>query len=195
MEPVGQGVKKEAADELVGPELHDLDGAVLAIVFPGEGDVIVVEVDETTVGDRDAMGIATEIGENLSGSAERLLGVDDPIDAPHGGEASGEGDRPGEGCEIAEEVQGAGVEGGGQTLEEQAPEQPGERFDGQEEVRSAGDPSRAIIRETAARNDAMDMGMVGQRLAPSVQDSDGRRSRRRAGVDWRRASSSLASRP
>lgn len=75
-----------------------------------------------------------------------------------------EGGRLGQGCEIAEEVQGAGVEGGGQTFEEQASEQPGERFDGQEEVWSAGDPARAIGREAAARHDAVDVGMVRQRL-------------------------------
>ena len=43
MEAIGQHVKEKAADELVGFELHDLGGAVLTIVFPGEGDVIVVE--------------------------------------------------------------------------------------------------------------------------------------------------------
>ncbi|MFK4649796.1 hypothetical protein ABIF96_008426 [Bradyrhizobium ottawaense] len=91
---------------------------------------------------------------------------------PHSDEVSCEGGRLGQGCEIAEEVQGAGVEGGGQTFEEQASEQPGERFDGQEEVWSAGDPVRAIGREAAARHDAVDVGMVRQRLPPGVEDGD-----------------------
>ena len=34
MEAVGQRVKQEAADELVGLELHDLCRAVLAVVLP-----------------------------------------------------------------------------------------------------------------------------------------------------------------
>lgn len=46
VEPVGQRMKKEAANELVGPELHDFCCAVLAIVLPGKGDMIVVESDE-----------------------------------------------------------------------------------------------------------------------------------------------------
>ena len=66
------------------------------------------------------MGIAAEIGENLCGTAKGPLGVDDPADTPHGDEVSCEGSRLGQGCEIAEEVQGAGVEGRGQTFEEQA---------------------------------------------------------------------------
>ena len=84
----------------------------------------------------------------------------------------GEGGGIGQGCEIAEEAQGAGVEGGLQTFEEQAAEQPGERLDGQEEVRPAGDPARAIGREAAARHDAMDVGMMRQRLSPGMQDGD-----------------------
>jgi hypothetical protein len=80
VETVGQHMKQEAANELVGLELHDLCRAVLAIVFPREGDMIVVECDEPAVGDRDAMGVAAEIGQDLCGSAEGPLGVNNPSD-------------------------------------------------------------------------------------------------------------------
>ena len=82
--------------------------------------MILVEGDEPAVGDGDAMGVAAEIGQHLRGPAEGPLGVDDPVDAPHGVEVGCEGSRLGQSCEIAEEAQGAGVEGGGQTFEEQA---------------------------------------------------------------------------
>ena len=39
--------------------------------------MLAVEGDEPVVGDGDAMGVAAKIGENLGGSAERSLGVDD----------------------------------------------------------------------------------------------------------------------
>ena len=39
VETVGERVKQEAANELVGLELHDLCRAVLAIVLPAEGDM------------------------------------------------------------------------------------------------------------------------------------------------------------
>jgi len=172
MEAIGQRVKQEAADKLVGFELHDLCRAVLAVVLPGEGDMILVEGDEPAVGDCDAMGIAAEIGENLCGTAKGSLGVDDPADAPPGDEVYGEGSRLDQECKIAEEVQGAGVKGRAQTFQEQASEQPGEWFDGQEKIRSAGDPARPIGRETAARHDAVDVGMMRQRLPPCVQHGD-----------------------
>ena len=42
--------------------------------------MVVVAGLDAAVGDGDAMGIAAEIGENLRGSAEGFLGVDDPCD-------------------------------------------------------------------------------------------------------------------
>ena len=43
---------------------------------------------------------------------------------------------------------------------------------GEEEFRPSSDPSRAVGGKTAAWNDAMDMGMMRQRLTPCVQDGD-----------------------
>ena len=42
--------------------------------------MIVVECDEPAVGDRDTMGVAAEIGQDLCGSAEGPLGVNNPSD-------------------------------------------------------------------------------------------------------------------
>src|SRR6202161_3506747 len=80
MEAVGQGVEQEAPDELVGLQTHGLDGAAVAIVLPGKGDMTVIAVLDAAVGDGDAMGVAPEIGEDLRGPAKRLLGVNDPCD-------------------------------------------------------------------------------------------------------------------
>ena len=129
VETVGQHMKEEAANELVGPELHDLCRAVLAVVLPAEGDMIVVEGDEPAVGDRDAMGVAAEISQDLCWSAEGPLGVNDPVDALHG-DATSESVGFGKRCKIAEEAQGAGVEGRNQAFEKKPAKEPGQRFDG-----------------------------------------------------------------
>src|SRR3979411_2625639 len=131
-----------------------------------------VECDEPAVGDRDAMGVAAEIGQDLCGSAEGPLGVNNPVDALAGFEAASESVEFGKRSKVAEEAQGAGVEGRDQAFEKKPAKEPGQRFDGQEEVRSAGDPARAIGREAATRNDAMDVGMMHQRLSPGVEDGD-----------------------
>jgi hypothetical protein len=52
---------------------------VLAVILPAKADVIVVDFEEATVGDGDALGVAGEIGENLRRSGERALGVDHPL--------------------------------------------------------------------------------------------------------------------
>jgi hypothetical protein len=109
VEPVRQGVQQKATDELVRREPHDFGGAVLAIILPGESDMIVVQGDEAAICDGDAARIATEIGENLGGSAERLLCIDDPVGAAHIGDKGAKVLRIGEICEVAEKSQAASV--------------------------------------------------------------------------------------
>lgn len=89
MEAVGQSMKEKATDELVRLQTHDLLGAVLTVILPAESDVIVVASFEAVVGDGDAMGVATEIGEDLGRPAERPLGVDDPCDRRSPGKENG----------------------------------------------------------------------------------------------------------
>ena len=62
--PLGQDVQEKAADELGGSKRHGLEpvAAFDAIVFPFEGDALVVERDEAAVGDGDTVGVAGEIG-------------------------------------------------------------------------------------------------------------------------------------
>ena len=82
VEAARQHVEEEAADELVGRERHGLEpvAAFDPIVFPLEGDTLVIERDEPGVRDRDAVGVAGEIGEDGLRPGERSLGVDDPCD-------------------------------------------------------------------------------------------------------------------
>ena len=144
MEAVGQSMKQKAADELARLEPLDLLGAALATILPGEGDVIVIEGDKAAVGDSDAMGVAAKICKNLGGVAERLLGVDHPVDAAHGLDEGGERFAIGEMRQLVEETQRSGLKGRLQAFEKQAPEQPGERPDGEKKVWPRRNPSRSI---------------------------------------------------
>jgi len=170
-ELVREDVEEEAANELVGVERHCLGFVADAVILPAEADAAVLAGEETTIGDGDAMGIAAEIVEHLLGSAERAFGVDDPGDAAQGGKVAGEGGRFGECGEIAEEAQPAVRERIEQAFEEKAAVEPREDVDWQEEAGAAGDPT-SIGREAAARHDAMDVRVMGQGLAPAMQDRD-----------------------
>jgi hypothetical protein len=76
VEAVGQDVHQKAADDLGGVERHGPEpvAAFDAVVLPFEGDARVVEGDEPGIGDRDAMGVTREVGENGLGSGEGSLG-------------------------------------------------------------------------------------------------------------------------
>ena len=58
-----------------------------------------------------------------------------------------------------------------ETFEEQPPEQAREHMDGQEEARPAAEPA-SIGRERAAGDEAMDVRMMGERLAPGMKNGE-----------------------
>jgi hypothetical protein len=51
----------------------------MGIVSPEEGDAIVLKGHQTMVGDGYAMGVAPQVVENMLGTAEGGLGVNDPV--------------------------------------------------------------------------------------------------------------------
>ncbi len=69
----------------------------------------------------------------------------------------------------AEEGELAGLVGGGELLQHQAPEQPGEHQHGQEEVGPGRDPALAIWRDASTRHDHVHVRMMGHGRAPGVQ--------------------------
>src|SRR5277367_3979081 len=81
MEPAGQHVDEEAADELVDGECHHPAPSLLlgAIVFPFESDPGIVERGEPAVGDGDAVGVAREVGQHRLWAADWPLRVDHPL--------------------------------------------------------------------------------------------------------------------
>ena len=54
----------------------------MPVVFPGEGDVIVGDIDQTMIGDGDAMCIAAQVAQDLLGAGKGLLAVDHPVELP-----------------------------------------------------------------------------------------------------------------
>ena len=77
MEALRQHVHEEAADELVRGERHGLvpAGSLDPVILELEGDALRIGRDQPAVGDRDAVGIAREIGQHRLGSGEGTLGV------------------------------------------------------------------------------------------------------------------------
>lgn len=172
MEAVRQDVEQEAAHKLTNGQAHDfgLASAVLAVILPTEPDMLVVEIDETTIADGDAMRVARQIGKNLGRPGEGTLGVDHPFDFAQGSKVGAERRRIFETDEIVEELEFAGPMQGFETFEEQAAEEPREHPHRQEEARPARNPMLAVRRDAATRHDAVHVGMMIEVLSPGVQD-------------------------
>ena len=66
-----------------------------------------VEREQPPIRDRDAMGIAGQVGEHRRGSGERALGIHDPFARTQRREPLGERLRVGERRVLAEELQSA----------------------------------------------------------------------------------------
>ncbi len=69
---LGQNVDQEAAQELIGGDRHDFLLAAVRIVFPAKRDLIILERHQSMVGDGDAVRIASEIVQNMLGTAEAM---------------------------------------------------------------------------------------------------------------------------
>ena len=77
---IGQDMQEKASDKLVRGQGHGLMPIALfgTIVFPLEGDTLLIKGDQTTVGDRHPMGVARQIGEYGLGTGKRTFGIDHP---------------------------------------------------------------------------------------------------------------------
>jgi hypothetical protein len=70
-----QNMKEEPSYELIGLESHGLLFITIGIVPPAEGDVVVLDFEDTIVTDSDPVGISTKILKDTLGSVERWLAI------------------------------------------------------------------------------------------------------------------------
>ena len=64
LEAFGQDVQQEAPDEVHAGDRRRLLAVAVRAVTPGEGDVAVFDGEDAVVGDRDAVGVASEVVQN-----------------------------------------------------------------------------------------------------------------------------------
>ena len=106
------------------------------------------------------MGVAAEIMENMLGTPEGRLAVDDPVLPEQWAEEGGERLRFREKLEVPVEAQLAVVEGPSESGDKLAAEDSPQHLDGQKEAIARGDPALVVGGKAAGRNYTMDMGMM-----------------------------------
>ena len=78
-EAARQYVKQEATQELIDVQSQESLLVLVSGVSPAEGDLIVQEGNEPAVGNRNAMGVGSQVAKYLVGSAERRFAIDHPM--------------------------------------------------------------------------------------------------------------------
>jgi hypothetical protein len=143
----------------------------LTVVFPAEGDLVGLTLEEASVGDGHPVGIASQVLENLLGTPKRRFRVDHPIGllellekvAPEVGFRQVlKFTVPGE---LSQPI------GFLQVMEKLFSKQTREDADRQKESGAGGDPTPAVWREASGGDQTVQVGVVLQGLAPGMQDS------------------------
>ena len=78
---MGKDMEEEPPDELVCIKSLETYAIMLFSVSPFKRDFAILKCHQTVVGNRDAMRIAAQVIEDLSGSTKGRFGVDDPLAA------------------------------------------------------------------------------------------------------------------
>ena len=75
----GKYMKEEPSDELIGLESHGLLFIAIGVVPPAEGDIVVLDIEDTVIADSDPMGISAQIFKDTFGPIKRRLTIDNPL--------------------------------------------------------------------------------------------------------------------
>jgi hypothetical protein len=119
-----------------------------------------LESHEAVVGDGHAMRVASEIAEHMMRTAERWLGVDDPVLTEQGAQEGAEGLFVFQPLERSGESELVLLESAFQAGDELAAEDATEYVDRQEEGIAGMDPLLAVGRETTGRDDTVEVRMT-----------------------------------
>ena len=77
-ETARQDMQQEATQELIGRQREESFLVSMSGVSPAKRDLVILEGNESGIGNRNAMGVSAEIAQHLLGSAARRLAVDHP---------------------------------------------------------------------------------------------------------------------
>ena len=165
---LGQDMDQESAQKLMGRNGHDLLLAAVRIVFPTERNSIILEGNQSMVGDGNAVRITSKVVENMLGTAEGRLGVDNPMLVEELSKKPAKATWISKTLERAVELELVLTKELLKSGCELAAEDGAQRADGQEEAFRRGEPSAAVGCKTASRNNVMDVRML-KVLAPGME--------------------------
>ena len=165
-------MQEKASNEFDRVEGHEALPIASLIILPPECHLTIVTGEEPPIRDGHTMRVAGQGAEYPLRPGQRRLGVDHPLRLLQSREQLAPGSRAAPAVALPLQAQTLLDSGLPQRGQERAPKQPAEDTHGQEEALGTGDPRRAIQRETSRGDQAMDVRMMVQCLAPSMQDAE-----------------------
>ena len=72
-------MKEEPSDELIGFEGHGLLFIPIGVVPPAEGDITILDLEDTIIADSDPVGISAQVLKHTLGTIEGRLAIDNPF--------------------------------------------------------------------------------------------------------------------
>jgi len=157
-------MQEEAAEELFQRQSHQALLVLVRRVAPTKSDLSIFECDQSVIGNGHAMRVAAQITERVFGSAERTLGIDHPVGAEQGSQHGGERRQRLERRKATVKFEPAGGMQFPQTGGELPAKDTAEDLDGQKEAGRRSDPPGVIGRQSAGRNDTVDMRVMASTL-------------------------------
>jgi len=79
---VGQYMKEEPPDKLLGSQSDEPVGAGVLVIPGTEGNRLTIKGQESLVGDGHPVGVMPQVAEDIAGPTEGRFGVDDPFGSP-----------------------------------------------------------------------------------------------------------------
>jgi hypothetical protein len=164
-------VEEEPPEEFLDREAHDFEAVAVGVVPPAKLDLPVLPGDEPVIGQRDAVRVAAQVGEDLGGAREGPFRVDDPGHGPQRAAETRECRGIGQRRRAAGEGQVSRGGGAVERGEELAAEDEGEGSHGEEKPRRPRpDPARPVGGQPATGDETVEVQMLRQILPPRVQD-------------------------
>jgi hypothetical protein len=166
-------MQQEAPQELIGRQSEESFPVFMSGVSPAKRDLVILEGNESGIGNRNAMGVSAEIAQHLLGSAERRLAVDHPSRRMKLTDQTPKqfGLR-----QIAKQAVKPKLSGSMSLLERfeklAAEDLAENRFRKKEALTSRAHPMSMVARQTAGSNDAVNVGMMLQLLIPRMQNAE-----------------------
>src|SRR6266852_1850227 len=123
------------------------------------------------VGDGHAMGVAAQILEHKLWATEGWFQIDDPVFSVEGSQPGGKGFRLSEEGEVTVETELAITEGLLEGVDKLSAKDLTQHLAGKKVPLGSGNPVSVIERQTAGRNNAMDMRVGRELLTPGMQNA------------------------